>query len=183
MRQTLVELLPSQKDTDLIVNTSSSWLLIHAISGSSSNFDPMFDMVEVAKRHPVSIAKTLLYITICLQQIHQDFDVMQLKLYPSVEAKMDKYMSTVQGLITADDDLCCTMDGLQCLLLQGVFHTNAGNPRRAWLTSRRALNIGQLMGLHRKSCSIPRGREMWQQCVQVDRYLVHDILILLLTVS
>jgi uncharacterized protein YecA (UPF0149 family) len=48
---------------------------------------------------------------------------------------------------------------------------NGGNPRRAWLSFRRALNIAQLMGLNKKSTSVLGGREMWFQIVQADRYL------------
>jgi len=57
------------------------------------------------------------------------------------------------------------------LVMQSVFHINAGNPRRAWLSTRRAMNIGQLMGLHKKSCTILGGKERWEQCVRADRYL------------
>jgi hypothetical protein len=35
--------------------------------------------------------------------------------------------------------------------LQGAFHINLGNIRRAWLCIRRATNVAQLMGLHRPS--------------------------------
>ncbi|KAE9375539.1 hypothetical protein N431DRAFT_333623 [Stipitochalara longipes BDJ] len=66
-----------------------------------------------------------------------------------------------------------TPEGLECLVLQGLFHINAGNPRRAWLTLRRAINLGQLMGIHRKkgAAAIRGGRQMWFQAVQADRYL------------
>ncbi|PMD23698.1 hypothetical protein NA56DRAFT_596167 [Hyaloscypha hepaticicola] len=65
-----------------------------------------------------------------------------------------------------------TPEGLECLILQGLYHINAGNPRRAWLTLRRALNLGQLMGIHRrKGSTIPGGREMWFNAVRADRYL------------
>jgi hypothetical protein len=101
------------------------------------------------------------------------FSTTELQLYPSVEARLDKYLSTVQALITSDDELVSTIDGLECLILQGLFHLNAGNPRRAWLTFRRALNICQLMGIHKKNgSSIPGGEKMWYQIVQADRYLV-----------
>jgi hypothetical protein len=71
----------------------------------------------------------------------------------------------------SDDGLVSTLEGLDCLLLQGAFYINSGNPRRAWLTFRRALNIGQLMGLHKRDTSIPNGREIWHEIVKRDRYL------------
>jgi hypothetical protein len=133
---------------------------------------PIFHLAEISKKHPAIIARTILYLAVCLQQLNPGFDTKQLHLMPSVEARVERYLTTVSGLITSDDELVSTMEGLECLILQGVYHINAGNPRRAWLTFRRALNIGQLMGIHRRSTEIPDGREMWFQIVQTDRYLV-----------
>jgi hypothetical protein len=134
--------------------------------------ESIYDIEEVSKRHPTSIARTLLYIASCIQQLNPQFDVTQLELYPSVESYMERLISIVQALVTSDDELVSTTEGLECLMLLGSFHINAGNPRRAWLNFRRAMNIGQLMGLHREACSIPGGREMWYHTVQAERYLV-----------
>jgi hypothetical protein len=35
--------------------------------------------------------------------------------------------------------------------LQGAYHLNLGNIRRAWLSFRRAISVAQLMGLQRPS--------------------------------
>lgn len=175
IRQALVDLLPSQKDTNLINERSSSWLLINALvaQGDVSVNESTFNVAEVAMRHPTSIARTLLYLAVCLQQLDPDFDSNQLHLYPTPEARMERYITTVQALVTSDDEMVSTMDGLECLSLLGLYQINAGNPRRAWLTFRRALNISQLMGLQtKKGASIPGGKEMWHQIIQADRYLV-----------
>ncbi|KAH6683183.1 hypothetical protein B0J14DRAFT_613124 [Halenospora varia] len=63
------------------------------------------------------------------------------------------------------------MEGLECLTLQGVYHINAGSPRRAWLTFRRAMNVAQFMGINRRTTDVPGGKIMWYQIVQADRYL------------
>jgi len=112
-----------------------------------------------------------MYIAACLQQLPSTFDPSRLHM-GSLDTRMDKYMSMVQSLITADDELVSNMDGLECLILMGICHINAGNPRRAWLTFRRALNTGQLLGIHRPNETIPGGRPMWHQIVRADRYLV-----------
>ncbi|TVY29684.1 Transcription factor [Lachnellula hyalina] len=180
IRQTLIDILPSQRDAQLISQNSSCWLLIHAMSTHTTSMfgdrepsvvPPIFDLAEISKKHPTIIARTILYLAVCLQQLNPDFDTKQLHLLPSVEARMERYLATVSGLITSDDELISTMEGLECLSLQGVYHINAGNPRRAWLTFRRALNIGQLMGIHRRSTEIPNGQDMWFQIFQADRYL------------
>lgn len=107
-----------------------------------------------------------------MQQLDPEFDTSQLRIYPTVEARMEKCVNVVQALITSDDELVSTITGLECLLLQGIFHINAGNPRRAWLTFRRSISIAQLMGIHKRETTVPGGREMWQQIIQGDRYLV-----------
>ena len=181
IRQTLIDVLPSQTDADLIYRNSCCWVLIRAISRqAASAFDvndasivpPIFNIAEISKEHPTIIARTILYIAVFLQQLNPGFDTNQLHLMPSVEARVERYLTTVSGLITSDDELVSTMEGLECLTLQGLYHINAGNPRRAWLTNRRAMNIGQLMGIHRPSTEIPSGREMWFQIFEADRYLV-----------
>lgn len=171
----MADLLPSQQDTDLIRNASSSLLLLYALNNQKVEevSASTFNIAEVSKRHPTSIARSILYIAICLQQLDSNVDTSRLHLLPTVDARIDKYMSTVQSLVTSDEEMVSTTEGLECLILQGSFHINAGNPRRAWLTLRRALNLGQLMGIHRKKGStIPGGREMWFHAVQADRYLV-----------
>lgn len=130
-----------------------------------------FDLSEVSKQHPTVIARTLLYISVCLQQLPPGFDTNLLHFPTSVESRVDRYISTIQTLITSDDELVSTIEGLECLVLQGIFHINAGNPRRAWLTFRRALTIAQLMGIHKRDSPVPGGREIWFQIVQADRYL------------
>ena len=65
-------------------------------------------------------------------------------------------------------------------MLQGVWHSNAGKPRRAWLCFRRALDIALLMGLHRISRFSTKGlntahserlREIWWFIFEADRYI------------
>ncbi|KAJ5054278.1 uncharacterized protein L3040_000556 [Drepanopeziza brunnea f. sp. 'multigermtubi'] len=84
---------------------------------------------------------------------------------------MEKMIVTVQGLVTSDDEIVSTLHGLEALLLLGVFHINAGNPRRAWLTLWRAMSVGQLMGNHKSEPTLSGGRQMWFQITQADRYL------------
>ncbi|RDL38985.1 Zn2 DNA-binding protein [Venustampulla echinocandica] len=177
IRQTLVDLLPSQRDADLVSQSSSCWLLVHAmVSHTASAFDDSmvsstFNMAEISKKHPTIIARTILYLAVSLQQLDPEFDTSQLHLLPTVEYRIDRYLSTVQALVTSDDELVTTVEGLECLVLQSVYHINAGNLRRAWLATRRALNTCQLMGFHNPTTEVQGGKEMWYQIVRADRYL------------
>lgn len=181
IRQVLMELLPSQHVIDTICEDSACWMLIsafHKMSGdesnpadSSSTMSSAFNLTELWKLHPTAIAKSLLYIAVCLQQLPFGFDESKLQM-GSVEARIDKILSTVQSLVIADDELVSTFEGLECLIIQGIFHINGGNPRRAWLTFRRALNVGQLMGIHKAGGTRVGEQMMWGHIVQADRYLV-----------
>ena len=158
---------------DLISSASNAWLLLQSTRHNQEEVSPaMFDMAEVAKQQPTSIARSILYIAVCVQQLDPNLDVSRLHLLPSVDARIDRYMTTVQSLITSDDEMVSSIEGLECLILQGMYHINAGNPRRAWLTFRRALNLGQLMGLHRRNGSSELGRSLWNRATEADRYLV-----------
>ncbi|KAL2071562.1 hypothetical protein VTL71DRAFT_12797 [Oculimacula yallundae] len=176
VRQILVDLLPPQNETNLIVGSSSSWQLTQSLQYRAlSNNDPVdtatSNLAELSKQHPTKIARTLMFIAMCLQQLDPQFDKSRLHLLPTPQARMEKIIHTVQGLVTSDDELVSTLNGLETLVSLGAFHINAGNPRRGWITFRRALNIGQLMGIHKPDTSIEGGRQMWLQMTQGDRYL------------
>jgi hypothetical protein len=181
--QSLVDLLPPQLDVDLICHNSSCWLVIRAFGrieadSSIENGDEIihstFNVEGVSKKHPTAIARTLLYIALCLQQLPSNLESSLTNLPMPANAYADKLISTVQSLITSDDELVSTVEGLECLLLQGIYHINGGNPKRAWLSFRRAGSIGQLMGIDKIDNSIRGGSERWYQIVQEDRYLVRS---------
>lgn len=178
VRQALVQLLPSQADTDLICAASHLAILLNTMAGTSAevisnNFSP-FNIAEISKEKPAIIARTLMYIVVSLQQLDPAFDHGQLHILPSLEIRTERILATVNALVTSDDELVTSMEGLECLILQGMFSINAGSPRRAWLIFRRALSLGQLMGLQKKTASsvFPNARNMWHRMVQGDRYLV-----------
>ncbi|KAF4773063.1 hypothetical protein HER10_EVM0001805 [Colletotrichum scovillei] len=92
---------------------------------------------------------------------------------------MQKYLSGASS-VTGNDQLTCSQEGLECLILETVFHTNAGNLRCAWMVLRRAIGLAQLMGLHqgqpdklaildpqtKASASV-----MWHRISSQERYL------------
>jgi hypothetical protein len=187
LRQTLAALLPSQEDASLIAESTNGWVLLSVLCTPANdlyrNSDPTssFNVVAVSQRGPTIIARTLLYIAICIQQLPPEFDTSRLQLKNfSVDALMDKYMSTVASLVTSNDELAGTMEGLECILLQGLFHINSGNLRRAWLSFRRGLTIAQLLGLQKAYLkpldevdlmTVMAMKMMWHKVIQSDRYL------------
>jgi len=64
-------------------------------------------------------------------------------------------MHLVTTAVTSDDDLICHVDGVECLVLQGLYNVNSGNVRRAWLTFRRGVSVAQLIGIHKSPMDSP----------------------------
>ncbi|KAK0739312.1 hypothetical protein B0T21DRAFT_409666 [Apiosordaria backusii] len=62
---------------------------------------------------------------------------------------MRRLADTAIRLVTTNDEMLSSIESLHCILLEGLFQTNCGNLRRAWLAFRRAITVGQLMGIHR----------------------------------
>lgn len=60
---------------------------------------------------------------------------------------MQRFLGKAYRLVTSNDEMLESLEGLECLVLEGVFHINSGNLRRAWLVFRRAISLAQLTGL------------------------------------
>lgn len=101
----------------------------------------------------------------------------------SFSETMSRIVSTVINLVTSNDDLIGTTEGLECLILQGLWQANAGNLRRAWLSYRRALSLGQLLGVDRGCSQALKSADpsldpskqappenLWYRIVFCDRY-------------
>ena len=72
------------------------------------------------------------------------------------------YVSVVSSLIVDDDDYAATMEGLECTLILAKYHTDVGQPRKAWGTFRRGIMLSELMGLPRfHSSSVRRDAIFW----------------------
>lgn len=140
--------------------------------------------VPDASSHPALVAKRLLQLAICLQQMPPFFDPTGLALKKSPSETMDDWVAAAGRLVTSDDDLVGSLEGLECLILQSFFQSDAGHLRKAWMTCRRALNMAQLMGIDRKGAKSIRSCDplfdprrqpsplvLWFRINCCDRYL------------
>ncbi|RFU32076.1 hypothetical protein B7463_g4237, partial [Scytalidium lignicola] len=107
IKQTLVKLLPSQQDANIIFERTNAWLMgLGELPGATlelSGRNSCLSMTSVACENPLFIGKTLLYLALCMQQLPPNFHRSMLQL-GSVESVADVYTSTVATLILADDD-------------------------------------------------------------------------------
>ncbi|KAL4941276.1 hypothetical protein BDV06DRAFT_212810 [Aspergillus oleicola] len=127
--------------------------------------------------HPVLLVKQMLLFAITLQCPCGD-EILGLSEPPSVMKRCLTAAAT--RWLTNSDKMQQSADSLICIILEGVFETNAGNLRRAWVVYRRALTAAQLMGLHLfPKPSLPRidprlevdSESLWFRIVYMDRYL------------
>lgn len=180
LRDTLMALLPSRKDIDSLSLMSLGWWLVaknflsDSIFTDASIFRTLFSTNFEPDVHPIVVTRLLLSLAICIQQLPSGFRQDQLEVELPVAELENKYM-TIASLVTSDDELVGSLDGLECLLLQGLHQLNAGNFRRAWLSFHRAFSVGRLLGLHRfyKKTRKPsdslveaRGKYLWYMIVK-----------------
>ena len=192
LSRTLFEALPGQGDIESIW-TAGSCTSVHLIhhfhmtpeENGEAGYD---DLKEKLLRrpgpgtHPVLIARYMLMLAKFMQYLHPDrFKSLDgLSLPPG--ALMRRLTETANSLAIENEELLATVEGLECVIIEGTIQANLGNIRRAWLSFRRALSIAQLMGIHRVVNHLPLNfvdtpspmtnyHVMWFRIVYVDRFL------------
>ena len=99
--------------------------------------------------HPVLIARKLLVLGTFLQAVlppstHDPAD----RGLPYRDV-MSRVVETAIRLVTTNEDLICSVEGVECVMIEAMYQNYAGNPHRAWLAVHRAASIAQMMALHR----------------------------------
>ncbi|KAI0191320.1 hypothetical protein F4808DRAFT_444006 [Astrocystis sublimbata] len=184
--RTLFEALPSQGDIDSIwsAGNCTSVHLIHHFrmtpeENDQVNYD---DLKQKLLRRPGPGTHPVLMLAKFMQYLHPErFKSLDgLSLPPG--ALMRRLAETASSLSIENEDLLATVEGLECVIIEGTIQANLGNIQRAWLSFRRALNIAQIMGIHREVNHTPlncidspspttKYRTMWFRIVYVDRFL------------
>ncbi|KAK1489286.1 hypothetical protein CCUS01_03332 [Colletotrichum cuscutae] len=127
--------------------------------------------------HPVLIARSLLILASFLQGMPYSAAHHLEKLSTSWHNMMSRAVKTAHDLVTCKDDLVDSLEGLECIMLEGLYENYAGNLRVSWLAARRGVAIAQVLGLSRgikpRSLvgSIIEPNDLWFRLVQFDRYL------------
>ncbi|VUC25143.1 unnamed protein product [Clonostachys rosea] len=127
--------------------------------------------------HPVLIARKLLLLATFLQGIPPAARGHLENLTVSRQELMTRVVSKAHQLVTCNDELVASIEGIECLMLEGLYESYSGSLRPSWLASRRAVTIGQMLGLHRgvRPTSLTNAAfkpdHVWFRLVQLDRYL------------
>ncbi|KAF2813562.1 uncharacterized protein BDZ99DRAFT_438821 [Mytilinidion resinicola] len=99
--------------------------------------------------HPVLISRHMLQLAIFLQHIPPGLHEEITGLSESPRAIMERLVDLAISLVTSNDELLGSIEGLECVMIETMYQVNVGNLRRSWVASRRAMSIAQLMGLNR----------------------------------
>ncbi|KAB5539250.1 hypothetical protein GE09DRAFT_1176186 [Coniochaeta sp. 2T2.1] len=160
LSKTLHALFPSQADIDTIVEGTGGAYFVTTMFHNRADLlagkwetPSSLRIIPPISSHPTVLARRLVQLAICMQQLAPSFNRGELHLKHSLAKTMARITSTVQALVTSNDEVIGTAEGLQTLALQGIWHSNAGNLRKAWLSNRKALSLAQLMGIDRPSSS------------------------------
>lgn len=187
IRQNLHAALPSQHAINILIGTGKGSIYLHVLCNpyhevfdENARLPANLSLLPNVSSHPALLARKLLQLAVCMQQLDPSFDDSILQLSEPLEVVMSKYVDLATALVTTNEKLIDSLEGMECLILEGVFLINSGNLRRAWLCFRRAMSLAQFMGFHRgtplslkvldsetqASCSV-----IWFRIAYAERYL------------
>jgi hypothetical protein len=141
---------------EIIWQASSLWALILSQVDTRPRSDFITDVEQLRREfaqlpekdaHPTTIGRYLLLLTHVLQEIrdtNRNFAISE-----PVPTVINRILSAVNSLLLSSECLSGSIEGIRCILLEGMHHANNGNARLAWLRFRRALNLSQLLGIDR----------------------------------
>ncbi|OJJ07865.1 hypothetical protein ASPVEDRAFT_89096 [Aspergillus versicolor CBS 583.65] len=134
-----------------------------------------------AETHPVLLGRYILRIVMILQCLDLKKYGKQLsKLSDAPQLMMKRLAETAIRLVTTHDELLGTVEGIECVMMEGSYQANCGNFRPAWMAVRKAMTLAQAMGIHRPGpCPVrpldTRQRVdpafLWYRILYVDRFM------------
>ncbi|KAL6818035.1 hypothetical protein GGI42DRAFT_309221 [Trichoderma sp. SZMC 28013] len=195
--QELLAAWPSPRELETISNMkiNNTFNLFHGVTCMpystfmNNDLPSLQDVLQppLPGSHPVLIARRLLMLGVFLQGGSP--------LSSELQGIMCRVVEIANRLVTSNDDLVISLEGIECIMMEAMFRNNTGNLRGAWVSNRRAMTMAQLMGLHRYRTTVPsagnkdwgarplpktidaetRNRiepdSMWFRLVSTDRYL------------
>ncbi|KAF1969697.1 hypothetical protein BU23DRAFT_557519 [Bimuria novae-zelandiae CBS 107.79] len=99
--------------------------------------------------HPVLFARKLLLLGTFLQGVipSSTKDMQDRGLFH--RPIMHRVVDTAIDLVTTKDELLGSIEAIECIALEAMYHNYTGNLHRAWMSTRRAIAVAQSMALHR----------------------------------
>ncbi|KAH6882673.1 hypothetical protein BKA58DRAFT_22921 [Alternaria rosae] len=178
---------PPQQDLDLLCKSDRNATL-YSYQCLTTSVDPSeHDSLDIAddlatipdtsRIPPVLIARHMLILALMLQYFRCNKSDC-ISGNPGVLAA--RLVETVVRLVVTKDHLIGCIEGLECIVYEATFQSNAGNLRRAWIAFRRAMVFAQLMRLDTPNPPPVKYLEskhrvdpkfLWFRIVHMDSYL------------
>lgn len=183
--EALLRSLPCHKDIEILFRnvTETSVLCCQSSyksrgpNGMPKEQSPIPNLLY-PESHPILLAKQMLVFAVALQALSPN------ELLPGLTKHhhlvMEEIAEAAIKMVNTNDVLLGTLEGLENIVVEGHYHIERGNIRRAWITMRRAVMAAQLMGLHRpghyrfkvvKSQSDLEPEVLWTSIVFIERML------------
>ncbi|KAL3431923.1 hypothetical protein BDV09DRAFT_175253 [Aspergillus tetrazonus] len=151
--QALLDALPCQKDIQILLGRVSRYSTLNYRSNfkTLSPEELLKEQIQVPtllhpEAHPVLLGRQMLLFAAALQHISPNAEIPGLT--ESHRLIMERLAESAIRMVTSNDELLGTLEGLENIILESFYHIDGGNIRRAWITLRRAVMAAHLMGLH-----------------------------------
>ena len=130
-KEGLLSVLPPYDQLNRILNSNDYWWATwrKKCSGTAGNLTlAQFASKALREGNIGAIGTVVLSVGIC-----------------SGNDDVERYIDAVNQYVLGDDEYAATLEGMECLILLGKWYADVGQPRRAWLASRKGLMFAQLM--------------------------------------
>lgn len=178
----LKALVPRIDDLLLILESTAAYWFIWGTQPPGSDderFSASYGIVAMVKnfilasfesRTPLAVAKSALWLALCVQQLPADaIQHRNNNLPASPQSLFEAYMAGADAILTGLGKSVASVELLECWLLFSKCCINMGKPQRAWFAARNGINCALILGLHRST----RHRtlvenSLWSQAWQTD---------------
>ncbi|KAK1245389.1 hypothetical protein MKX08_005018 [Trichoderma sp. CBMAI-0020] len=162
LSRALYEALPTPKDIEIISKArgdlSARFYQMLTVSyndldkSGPQSLDSLFEP-SGPNAHPVSIGLYMLRIATFLQHLHPKLHENLKGLSEPPRQIMKRLFNTAVNLVNSNESLVSNIEGIECVMMESLWHTNGGDLRKGLTAIRKAMTIAQLMGFHRSRSS------------------------------
>ncbi|KAH0431624.1 hypothetical protein CcaCcLH18_06928 [Colletotrichum camelliae] len=185
LSQRLLAAWPCKNDMDVLLGmpVETSQVIRAVTCARADSNDPGLPSLKILLQlppkgsHPALVARKLLVLATFLQGIPESSSHQLDSLSTPYQTTMFRAVTTAHDLVTSNDDLVASLEGIECILLEALFKNYTGDLRQSWLAARRAVTIAQMLGLDRGIAPLSLSGfsvdpdDMWFRIVQFDRYI------------
>lgn len=155
----LASIFPSSSEISVILcNSRSTRIPSQMLWASAKSQTPNKSERPPSGAHPIWFGRSLMQLALCLQ----DSDILG--------NDGSRFADIVSRNITSLDVMIDSVEGIEVLMLEAIYHVNRDNRRVAWLKCRRAISIAQMLGMDRGGTD-EYAQSLWFRLLYGDRII------------